>query len=61
MERQEWIRRCSARLHVQWPSVPQEQLAEVAAEIQRQLEDPEAAALGWLRQAIPEEVQRSSG
>ena len=57
MERQEWITRCSAQLHAQWPTVPEEQLAEVAAEIQgevqRQLETPELAAAQWLRQGIP--------
>jgi hypothetical protein len=57
MDRQEWIARCSARLHAQWPTVPQEQLVEVAVEIQcqvqRQLEEPERAAFEWLRQGIP--------
>jgi hypothetical protein len=57
MDRHEWITRCSARLHAQWPTVPREQLAEVAAEIQnkvqRQLEEPERAAVEWLRQGIP--------
>ena len=57
MDTQEWITRCSARLHAQWPTVPQEQLAEVALEIQRrvqaQLEEPERAACEWLRQGIP--------
>lgn len=56
MNREEWISRCSARLHAQWPTVPQEQLVEVAVEIQikvqRQLEEPERAALEWLRQGI---------
>lgn len=66
MDRQEWIARCSARLHAQWPTVPQEQLAEVALEIQsrvqRQLEEPEAAAFEWLRQGIPNtEAQRNVG
>ena len=58
MDRQEWITRCSARLHAQWPTVPAEQLAEVAVEIQRrlqrQLEGPECAAVEWLRQGIPD-------
>ena len=58
MDRQEWIARCSARLHAQWPTVPAEQLTEVAAEIQlrvqRQLEDPQCAAVDWLRQGMPD-------
>lgn len=62
MDRQEWIRRCSVRLHAQWPRVPAEQLQEVASEIEqavhRQLADPELAAVEWLRQAIPEAAQR---
>lgn len=62
MDRQEWIERWSARLHAQWPRVPPEQLAEVASEIERsvhqQLDDPELAAVEWLRQGIPEEAQR---
>ena len=49
MDSQQWIARCSARLHAQWPTVPEEQLVEVAAEIQsevqRQLEAPELAAI----------------
>jgi len=66
MDKQEWIARCSARLHAQWPTVPQEQLVEVAAEIQsevqRQLEAPELAAIQWLRQGIPNtEAQRNVG
>lgn len=66
MDRQEWITRCSVRLHAQWPTVPQEQLVEVAAEIQckvlRQLEDPQCAAVEWLRLGIPTtEAQRNAG
>lgn len=65
MDRQEWIERCSARLHAQWPRVPAEQLQEVASEIEQavhqQLEDPERAAVEWLRQAIPDDAQRHAG
>ena len=57
MNSQDWVARCSARLHEQWPRVPPEQLAEVAAEIQRDyqraLEEPERAAVEWLRQGMP--------
>jgi hypothetical protein len=58
MDRPEWIQRCSARLHELWPTVPQEQLAEVAIDIERQarrqLDEPELAATQWLRQGIPD-------
>ena len=58
MDKQEWITRCSERLQAQWPRVPAEQLVEVAAEIQckvlRQLEDPQCAAVEWLRQGMPD-------
>ena len=57
MDRQEWIDRCTAKLHAQWPTVPTEQLAEVASEIEQsvhqQLAEPERAAVEWLRQGIP--------
>jgi hypothetical protein len=50
---QEWVARCSARLHEKWPRVPEEQLREVALEIkqevERQLSEPERAAAEWLR------------
>lgn len=56
MEANEWVARCSARLHAQWPRVLQEQRDEVAAEIQRdgrwQALEPERAAVEWLRQGI---------
>ena len=53
MNSQEWIERAAARLHEQWPRMPSDQLREVAAEIQRDLEQPEHAAELWLRQGIP--------
>jgi hypothetical protein len=57
MDTQEWVARCSARLHAQWPRLRREQRDEVATEIQsdsrwQQLE-PECAAVEWLRQGIP--------
>ena len=56
---QEWIVRCSARLHERWPRLPDDQLREVAAEIQRevqrQAEEPERAAAAWLRQGLPDD------
>jgi hypothetical protein len=63
MDRQEWVARCSARLRARWPRVPQEQLDEVAGEIQRhvqrQIDEPERAAVEWLRQGIPTPESRS--
>jgi hypothetical protein len=53
MDPQEWVQRVAARLHQQWPHVPDDQLREVAAEIQRELEQPEHAAELWLRQGMP--------
>lgn len=57
MNTDEWVQRCAARLHEQWPRVPHDQLAEVAAELQRNVEqqanNPEHAAVEWLRQGIP--------
>jgi hypothetical protein len=54
MDSQEWIARAAARLHEQWPRLPEDQLREVAAEIQRELEQPEHAAELWLRQGMPD-------
>ena len=57
MDTSEWLARCSARLHAQWPRLLREQRDEVAAELLadgswRPLE-PEHAAAEWLRQGIP--------
>jgi hypothetical protein len=58
MDKQEWVVRCAERLHERWHRVPQDQLLEVAAEIQRgverQLEEPERAAVEWLRKGLPD-------
>jgi hypothetical protein len=57
MDPQEWVARCTARLHQQWPRLPDDQLREVAEELRRKVErqsdDPEHAALEWLRRGIP--------
>ncbi len=54
MDSQEWISRCSARLHAQWPRLPRDQRDEVAVELLTQTRwrvmEPEAAAAGWLSQ-----------
>jgi len=58
VDRNEWLARCAERLHEQWPRLPLDQLEEVAAEIQRnaqrQVEEPEHAALEWLRLGMPQ-------
>ena len=57
MNPQDWVTRCAARLHDQWPRLPDEQLREVAEELrhhaERQLEEPEHAAVEWLRHGMP--------
>jgi len=57
MEANEWVARCSARLHAQWPRLRREQRDEVAAELladpQWRPLEPEQAAVAWLRQGIP--------
>lgn len=63
MDRNEWITRCSARLHAQWPRLRREQRDEVASELHaenrwNQLE-PECAVVEWLRQGIPHPEARS--
>jgi hypothetical protein len=65
MDANEWVARCSARLHAQWPRLQREQRDEVAAEIRRdsrwQQLEPEQAAVQWLRQGIPAEVHHDVG
>jgi hypothetical protein len=56
MDTQEWIARCSARLHAQWPRLHQDMRDEVAADLWRderwrQME-PEVAAVEWLGQGV---------
>ena len=57
METNEWIARCSARLHAQWPRLQREQRDEVARDLwhdQRwQQTEPEIAVVEWLNQGIP--------
>ncbi len=65
MNEHEWVARCSARLHAQWPRLQREQRDEVAAEIHsnahwQQLE-PERAAVEWLRQGIPADARGDVG
>ncbi len=65
MDANEWVARCSARLHAQWPRLQREQRDEVAAEIHcdrhwQQLE-PEQAAAQWLRQGIPSDTRSDLG
>ena len=57
MDSKEWIARCSARLHAQWPTLDRETRDEVAGELWAQERwralEPEQAAVEWLRQGIP--------
>ena len=57
MDRNEWITRCSARLHDQWPRLRREQRNEVASELYAEDRwnrlEPESAVVDWLRQGIP--------
>jgi len=57
MDTNEWVARCSARLHAQWPRLHREQRDEVARDLwndQRwQQSEPEVAVVEWLRQGIP--------
>ncbi len=56
MDTHEWISRCSARLHAQWPRLPRELRDEVAGELIAQARwhdmEPEVAAAGWLGQGV---------
>ena len=65
MNASEWVARCSARLHAQWPRLQREQRDEVASEIQRdsrwQQLEPERAAVEWLRPGMPVEGSRDAG
>lgn len=57
MNEQEWVARCSARLHAQWPRLEREQRDEAARELwlkeELRSQEPEDAAVKWLRQGIP--------
>jgi len=63
MDANEWVVRCSARLHAQWPRIDREQRDEVAAELWNdprwQSMEPERATAEWLRQGIPAEREPS--
>ena len=53
----EWVTRCSARLHAQWPRIGREQRDELATELWADTHwrsiEPEQAAVEWLRQGMP--------
>jgi hypothetical protein len=57
MEEEEWVARCSARLHAQWPRLTREIRDETAKELAQHTrwrsQEPERAAVEWLRQGIP--------
>jgi hypothetical protein len=57
MDEAEWVARCSARLHAQWPRLCRELRDETAKELwleaRWRTQEPEHAAVEWLRQGIP--------
>lgn len=57
MTTEEWIYRCSLRLHQQWPSLSVADMDDVARELvaEPRWRDlaPDVAAVEWLRQGIP--------
>ena len=56
-DEREWVTRCSARLHAQWPRIGREQRDELAQELWADAHwrgiEPEQAAAEWLRQGMP--------
>jgi len=63
MDSEQWVARCATRLHARWPHVPNDQLREVATDIQRdawrRIAEPEHAAAEWLR-PIADEAETAS-
>ena len=59
MNAQEWVARCSARLHAKWPRLQQDMRDEVAADLWNdarwQRMEPELAVVEWLRQGAGSE------
>ena len=57
MDTNEWIARCSARLHAQWPRLHKAMRDEVATDLwsddRWKTMEPETAVVEWLRQGIP--------
>jgi hypothetical protein len=55
--RDEWIARCSARLHAQWPRLPKADRDDAARDLWEEerwrMQEPEMAAAEWVRQGIP--------
>lgn len=51
-----WISRCASRLQEQWPTAPEDQLRDTAAELLASEKwrrfAPEVAAVAWLRQGV---------
>jgi hypothetical protein len=56
MQTNEWIARCSARLHAQWPKLHRDQRNKVALDLWSDPQwrhcEPEAAVVDWLRQVL---------
>lgn len=59
MNAQEWVTRCSARLHAKWPRLQQNMRDEVAADLWNdarwQTMEPELAVVAWLGQGVDAE------
>jgi hypothetical protein len=57
MDELEWVARCSARLHAQWPRIGRPDRDEVARQLfddeRWRAKEPEEAALEWVRQGSP--------
>ena len=56
MQTDEWIARCIARLHAQWPRLHRNQRDKVARDL---CSDPRAAVVDWLRQGFFVPVERA--
>ena len=60
METTEWVAKCSARLHAQWPRLHRDQRDKVAQDLWNDLRwqqiEPEVAVVEWLRQDLPESI-----
>jgi hypothetical protein len=58
MDEHEWVARCSARLHAQWPRLARADRDDAAKQLwcdeRSRKQDPEQAAAEWLRLGIPD-------
>lgn len=60
MNHHEWVCRCSARLHAQWPRLARYDRDEAARQLWQQenwrLQDPEVATVEWLRSGLTDHI-----